>query len=129
MKIDFYGRGAGFPFAVDGGGGVREAAGLDKIDQSIRIILGTQFGERQMRPTFGCNLRSLVFAPNNEVTANLAKHYVLEGLRQWELRIDVLSVNVTNDTTGSQLLIEINYRVRATQDVRSLIYPFYLENL
>ena len=127
MKVDFYGRGASFPFSVDGTGGIREAEGADKIEQSIRIILGTQYGERQMRPTFGCNLRSLVFAPNNHITANLAKHYVVEGLKQWELRIDVLAVAVTNDLAAARLLIEIQYRLKSTQDVRSLIYPFYLE--
>src|SRR5439155_26475202 len=123
MKPDFYGTGAAFPLSVDGAGGIRQATAGDKIDQSIRIILGTQFGERQMRPTFGCNLRTLVFAPNNDITANLAKHYVLDGLKKWELRIDVLQVDVTNDILGARLLIEIQYRIKATQDVRSLIYP------
>jgi hypothetical protein len=127
MKLDFYGRGASFPFDVDGTGGIRESAGAEKIEQSIRIILGTQHGERQMRPTFGCNLRSLVFAPNNEITANLAKHYVVEGLKRWELRIELLAVEVQNDLDAARLLIEIHYRIKATQDVRSLVYPFYLE--
>ncbi|HET7187366.1 MAG TPA: GPW/gp25 family protein, partial [Gemmatimonadaceae bacterium] len=65
MKPELYGRGASFPVAVDAAGGVAESAGVRKIEESIQIILGTQHGERVMRPTFGCNLKSLVFAPNN----------------------------------------------------------------
>ena len=93
----------------------------------MRIILGTQHGERLMRPTFGCNLRSLMFAPNDGTTANLARYYVLDGLTRWEPRVDVVDVTVTNDTVGSRLDIQITYRLRATQDVHNLVYPFYLE--
>ena len=129
MRPELYGRGARFPLAIDIGGGIAESAGIRKIEESIRIILGTQYGERVMRPTFGCNLKSLAFAPNNVATANLARHYVQDGLTQWEPRIDVQDVLVDNDNRNGVLLIHVHYRVRATQDARSLVYPFYLEQL
>jgi len=111
------------------GGGIHESSGVQKIEESIRIILGTQYGERLMRPRFGSNLKSLVFAPNNEATANLARYYVTEGLRRWEPRIDVLEVLVENDNRNAMLLIEIHYRLHATQEVRIMIFPFSLEAL
>jgi uncharacterized protein len=127
MRPELYGRGASFPLAVDAAGGVAESAGVRKIEESIQIILGTQYGERVMRPTFGCNLKSLVFAPNNIATANLARHYVEDGLGRWEPRIELMEVLVENDNVGGALRIHVHYRVRATQDVRSMVYPFYLE--
>lgn len=127
MRPELYGRGAQFPLAVAATGGVAESAGVRKIEESIRIILGTQHGERVMRPTFGCNLKSLVFAPNNVATANLARHYVEEGLARWEPRIELLEVLVENDNRAAALRIHVHYRVRATQDVQSMVYPFYLE--
>jgi phage baseplate assembly protein W len=127
MRPELYGRGASFPLAVDAAGGVAESAGVRKIEESIQIILGTQYGERVMRPTFGCNLKSLVFAPNNVATANLARHYVEDGLGRWEPRIELMEVLVQNDNVGGSLRIHVHYRVRATQDVRSMVYPFYLE--
>jgi phage baseplate assembly protein W len=126
MSSEFYGRGMSHPLRL-GVAGIRESAGAEKVEESIRIILGTQYGERVMRPRFGCNLRSLAFAPNNASTANLARYYVEEGLAQSEPRIEVVDVAVDNDHLQSQLLISITYRLRATQDVRSLVYPFYLE--
>jgi uncharacterized protein len=128
VKDAFYGRGASFPWALSSTGGIRESAGLRKVEESIRVVLGTQYGERVMRPTFGCNLKSLAFAPNHEATANLARHYVEDGLRQWEPRIELLEVRVENDRLQNALMIHVHYRVKATQDVRSLVYPFYLEN-
>src|SRR5258706_14807209 len=130
MRPELYGRGASFPIAVDAAGGVAESAGVAKIEASIRIILGTQYGERVMRPTFGCNLKSLVFAPNNDATANVARHYVAEGLALWEPRIEVLDVVVNRDVTERQLglmRISILYRIKATQLTQSFVYPFYLD--
>lgn len=132
MSQDFYGRGLSFPLRldppdVDNRQRLGESAGETKIVESIQIILGTQYGERLMRPQFGCNLKSLVFAPNDSATANLARYYITEGLARWEPRIEVLEVSVSNDVVRAALLIEINYRLRITGDVRSLVYSFPLE--
>jgi phage baseplate assembly protein W len=124
---DFYGRGASFPLQIGTTGGLRESANLEKIEESIRIILATQYGERVMRPDFGCNLRSLVFAVNNSSTKALARHYVIDGLKQWEPRIDVEDVTVTNDIANKRLLIEIIYMVKSSLQPQSMVYPFYLE--
>lgn len=124
---DFYGRGMTHPLAVGPKGGIRESADADKIEQSIRIILGTQHGERIMRPTFGANLRSLAFAPNNAATANLARHLVQAGLTEWEPRIDVLGVEVGNDRRRAALSITVRYRIKGTHEIRNLTLAVNLE--
>jgi phage baseplate assembly protein W len=126
MTDEIYGRGLSFPLRRDATG-LSASSGARKVEESIRLILGTQYGERLMRPTFGSNLRTLAFAPNNSSTANLARYYVAEGLARWEPRIEVLDVAVENSATQPVLLISIAYRLRATQDVHNLVYPFYLE--
>ena len=47
---EHYGRGPAHPLAIGPTGGVQESAGVARVEQSIRIILGTQHGERMMRP-------------------------------------------------------------------------------
>jgi uncharacterized protein len=123
----FYGQGIGFPVTLDPTGAIQLSSGQANIQQSIYIILGTQYGERVMRPTFGCNLKSLVFAPNNQQTAALAHQYVLDGLKQWEPRIAVQSVTVTPSPAEGQLLITISYSIKPSLDPQAMIYPFYLE--
>ena len=127
MSTDFYGRGAAFPLALDATGGVAEAAGLARIEQSIRIILGTQHGERIMRPDFGADLRSLAFAGNTPGTANLARHLVEVALERWEPRIEVLDVQVVNLLGEAALEITVSYRVVGAPDVHSLVQPVSLE--
>lgn len=123
----FLPRGPAHPLRIDATGGVTEATGPDKVEQSIRVIVGTQHGERVMRPTFGCNLSSLAFAPNDAATANLARHLVETGLARWEPRIDLVGVDVTADRNASeQLIITVRYTLRETAEPRSTTLTFPL---
>ena len=126
MNEQFLGSGLAFPLQL-GVAGLAPSAGQAKVEQSVRIILGTQYGERVMRPQFGSNLKALAFAPNNASTANLARYYVTEALSNWEPRIDVMDVAVTSDNPGAALLIDIRYQLRATGDVHNLVYVLNLE--
>jgi hypothetical protein len=123
---DFLGRGFAYPLRINPSGGVQSSAQTQKIQESILTILGTQYGERLMRPRFGCNLRSLVFSPNNIATANLARYYVEEGLKTWEPRILLEDVLVENDRQNDCLMVHIHYRIKSTYEPQNLVYPFYL---
>ncbi len=124
----FYGRGLSWPIDLKPYGGLGEVAGVEKVEQSLKIILGTQQGERVMRPAFGCNLRSLAFEPRNLVTAALARHLVLDALQRWEPRIDVLDVRADFPALEpGAIVIEVDYHLKTSQDVRSFVHPFYLQ--
>ena len=126
---ELIGRGWTFPVGPDGSGRLSLSAGIDDIDESISLILGTSLGERVMRPKFGCRIHDLVYAPIHGNTLGLAERYVREALGWWEPRIEVTTVDVRADREAAdvgRLLILISYRVRATKDERTLVYPFYL---
>jgi len=124
---DIMGTGWSFPVRIDGRGGIALSKHENDIQESIRIIIGTAKGERRMRPDFGCEIHDLVFAPNNATTRGLAAHYIEDALGWWEPRIEVIDINTEPDpgNTG-KLLITISYRIRATNDERNLVYPFYI---
>jgi phage baseplate assembly protein W len=128
QKKAFLGVGWSFPPCLESNGQIEEVAYEEDIDQAILIILGTDRGERVMRPDFGAGLNSFVFEPVNPTTMQLVKTRVEESLIDWEPRIDLLAVTVTADTSQrNKLTIEVTYRVRATNAVRNLVYPFYLQ--
>lgn len=80
-----------------------------------------------MRPDFGCDIHNLIFAPNNATTWGLAAHYVEEALGWWEPRIEVTEVDPRPDPEdASKLLINIKYLIKATNDPRNIVYPFYI---
>ena len=127
MPNEIIGKGWTFPLKIDSQGGISLTTDRNEIQESILIILSTEIGQRVMRPMFGSRLHELVFAPNNSATASLARRYVEEALKMWEPRIYNLDIEVSPDPKeGSRLQIEINYQIKATNDRRSLVYPFYL---
>lgn len=125
-KHTYLGTGLGFPLRIDARGQIALLSGPEKIEQSIRIILGTMPGERVMRPTFGCRAHELLFEPRNASTVGLLQEYVEEALLMWEPRIEVIKVNVTNEESPSALMAEVEYRIKETHDIRSIVYPFYI---
>lgn len=121
------GIGWSFPPHIDPQGGLALTNERSELDQAILIILSTAPGQRVMRPTFGCRLHELVFAPNNSYTAAQARRYVEEAIGMWEPRIIAHRVDVRPDPEeSSRLLIEIDYEIKATHDRRSLVHPYYL---
>jgi hypothetical protein len=122
----FLGRGFAFPPSV-AAGRVATAEYEEDIRQAIRIILGTDPGERVMRPDFGAGLRALVFEPISTHTLALAQHRVEQALILWEPRIDRIGVKVDAQPAQGLIRIEVRYRVRSTNTFYNLVYPFYLQ--
>jgi phage baseplate assembly protein W len=129
LSKTYLGTGLAFPMQVNSRGEIALVSGAKDIEQSIRIILGTRPGERVMRPTFGCKAHDLLFELRDATTASMLKKYVLDALNFWEPRIQVLQVDVLlDDDFDGSLQVEISYEIKTTHDVRSIVYPFFLEN-
>src|SRR5438067_483093 len=108
-------------------GGIAMVEGEGAVRQAIFLLLSTVPGERVMRPTYGCHLHRLVFAPNDDTTAGLAIHYVRSALDRWEPRIEVVHLDASRDEARPERLnLLLEYRLRASQHTELLVYPFTL---
>lgn len=124
----FLGVGWAYPLRLTADDSVATAAYEEDIRQAIHIILGTNPGERLMRPDFGAGLRDFVFEPVNTTTMVLLENRVRGALNTWEPRIDLLDVSVRLDAgEPGKLLVDISYEVRSTNSQQNLVYPFYLQ--
>lgn len=120
--------GTGWSFPVCPKAGRTATAAYDEdVRQAILIILGTDPGERMMRPDFGAGLHAFVFEPMNAATLEALRRRVQDSLIDWEPRIDVERVTVTGVPDEGKVLIDVRYRVRATNSHHNLVFPFYLE--
>lgn len=126
-RKDFLGRGWAMPVTLDPRTGLVAYAEYEAdIRQAILIILETAPGERVMRPNFGCGIHDLVFAALDSTTLQRIRSVVEEALRRYEARIDVLGVTVNEAATSEgKLLVEVEYRVRKTNQVGNIVFPFY----
>lgn len=107
MQVDF-------PFHFDSRGRTSATSGEDHIRDLIEQVLFTAPGERVNRPTFGCGLLQLVFAPNSDALAATTRLTVEGALQQWlgEL-IQVEAVDVRSEE--ATLSVSVQYVVRRTQ--------------
>ena len=125
----FLGRGWRFPVAVNLTGGLSSSTLDDSVRESMFIILGTAPGERLNRPTFGCRIHDLMFAPNNPLTAARAVHFVEEALYKFEPRLDDVTVLAeTNPDEPNRLDIRIDYVIVGKNVTKNLVFPFYLRD-
>jgi uncharacterized protein len=125
MRIDFLGTGWRFPVAYKDSH-ILLSSDERNIEDSIWIILATAPNERVMRPDFGCGIHRLVFEVNELETISQIQQEVRAALVRWEPRIDVLDVGVETKDLGEELLINIHYQVRRTNNFFNLVFPFYL---
>jgi phage baseplate assembly protein W len=97
------------------------------IAESLQILLGTVPGERVMQPTYGCDLRRLVFEIINESTVTDLKDIVTRAIQYFEPRIILEDVTV-DDTyfVEGRLLLNISYLIITTNTRANLVYPLYL---
>jgi len=127
INREFLGVGWRFPLQVTPGGRIAQAKYEQRIEESIVIILSTAPGERPMLPEFGCGIHNALFASNDARTIALVVHETRKALTRFEPRIDVLDVHAENTSDAPNLLlIRINYRVRTTNAIGNLVYPFYI---
>lgn len=129
MSKDFLGRGLSFPIKVDKSTGkIKMVFAQDDIKESIRIILGTKKGERVMRPEFGSKLNDFLFETIDETTLFLIEDEVKSAITNWEPRVEDVSVKASlKDHNEGRVDINIEYKVRMTNNLFNLVYPFYLK--
>lgn len=134
-KLDFLGTGFSFPFRFSptGGGlqknlGVSSASDIELINDSLEYILSTQIGERPMRRDFGCQLRELVFEPNDPLLDAKIDFYINVCIQKWEKRIYLTDIRIDRSERKRGLLtLDVTYRIISSNVEGNLVYPFYLE--
>jgi phage baseplate assembly protein W len=124
---EMLGRGVSFPLSVDRRGELALVGSEQDVEQAIALILGTAPGERPMRPEFGCGVHDYVFDSIDAATVGRMTSEINDALDRWEPRIEVEDVDfdLTAVDVGT-LNINITYRIRSTNQLRNLVYPFYV---
>jgi phage baseplate assembly protein W len=127
MAREFLGSGWRFPLLPDQAGALGYVADEASVEQSLRVLLQTDLGERVMRADFGCRAPRLVFAPGSVQFLRLLETSVREAIRDWEPRIDVEDVRAEADPKDeTQVTVSLSYRVRQTNTRQNLVFPYYL---
>ena len=124
----FLGRGWSFPVRVDATGRIALSEYEDDVREAIRLVLLTSPGERVMRPAFGSGVADAVFATLNTTNLGTLQGGIRRALIRFEPRILVEEVKVRPDGGAvGRLLVDLQYRVRATNTRFNQVFPFNVE--
>ena len=98
----------------------------EDIKSSLEILLSTKIGERIMQPKYGCNIDELLFSPLNRTLKTFVSELIKTAILYHEPRIDVEKIDITKgDDLSGELLVLIDFKVRATNSRINMVYPFY----
>jgi phage baseplate assembly protein W len=114
MNIDF-------PYRIDHRGRTADVETDGHIRDLIEQVLFTSPGERVNRPTFGCGLLQLVFAPNSPELAAATQFLVQGSLQQWLgnlIQVDAVQI----ENLDSTLTVTIVYTIRRTQQSQQAVF-------
>ena len=122
----FLGRGWSFPPTFDPiHRTVVMVVGEIDIHESLNILLSTSLGERVMLATYGVDLISKVFTTLTTTTANEIATMVTRAIIEWEPRVSVDKVDVSESILDGWVAISIDYTIRQTNTRSNIVFPYY----
>jgi phage baseplate assembly protein W len=122
----FLGTGWSFPpeFVLETGE-VLMTSDEEDIQASLKILLGTSFGERFLNPKYGLDMHELLFEPMSTTMTTFLEDRIKTAILIDEPRINLLSLEIdTSAQFEGRVAIILEYEVRATNSRFNLVYPF-----
>lgn len=123
------GSGVAFPFKSTEVFGLALSTSLERINQSLFILLSTRKGSRLMLPEYGSSLSMYRFDPYDRVLVEKIRETLFTDIAKWEPRVSVMSIDCTLDQVSINnhtLYIRVKYSLRNTDVQGNFVYPFRL---
>lgn len=108
-------------------GDISDVTNRDSIKQALKMLLNTGRGSRIFLPEYGCRVRGFLFEPFDTHTAQRLGTEITEAIKNYEPRVEILSVNVEMEMAAASYNVDVLYRIVNTQVVDS--YQVSLEKL
>lgn len=113
------------PFQIDAAtGGVAAVSDYyTVIEQRVKSIILTLYGERLMLSTYGSNLSNLLFAPMNNGRNAVEAADIKSAVAKWEPSASIYSVKINTNMGGKQpgiLSVDIEYSVVPFKNLNSM---------
>jgi phage baseplate assembly protein W len=104
------------PFAIDANGEISTITDQRAIDrQNVITLLGTQPGERCMRPDYGVATRDVLFDPDDPMLAGVLTQSISNAMRTYEPELDLKRVDADPSQDDGVVEIEVQYQPSVTR--------------
>lgn len=95
---------------VDSTGNYKVEYDADAVIQSVKNIFSTISGERVRNP-IGSSLIRFLFQPMSSDTADDIKDLIIQNIREYEPRVERLSVTVRGDKQNQLYEVNVNFTI------------------
>lgn len=105
------------PFGINSSGGIAFVSDVQLADrQNLLTLIGTQPGERSMRPDYGVPTRNLLFENDDALLLHTLQQEIVDAAGLYAPEITVLNVELDSDPgTAGQTNIRVSYSPAATR--------------
>ena len=83
---------------------------IERAKTNLKMLLLTAKGERPLMPTYGSDLRFLLFNPSEEIYTDLIKEAVIESSSRWMPEVSIIDIVVDDknieQTNSINLIIQ-----------------------
>lgn len=97
------------------------------VINSIKNLVSTNHYEKPFNPSFGSNLRRLLFENADKLTATLIEREIAEVIRNYEPRASVNSVTVSPTTDLNGFNVELEFFI--VNQTNPIAITFFLERI
>ena len=104
-------------------GKVTTVSGTETVRQAIERLISTPKGSIFFNRQYGCRIEEMLFENNTDVAAEMIKFFIYEAIRDFEPRVKFIDMETSIEDNRINCIIK--YRILATNEIDSLVYPFY----
>lgn len=90
------------------------------VKQSVKNILLTNYAEKPFLPEYGANLNDFLFNLDTEFDDDLLEDAIIQSIRDYEPRAQVLNVNVNTQSDYNSVSATVTFRVISTNETVSI---------
>ena len=92
-------------------GDIGTKSDINAINQSVENLINTNYYERPFNPTFGCNIRGLLFELADPITIEDLRSAIKETLENHEPRISIINLFIEDMQDKNAYHINLQYNI------------------
>lgn len=114
-------------FADPTTGDLMTKVGEDAIKRSVRNLIFTSFYDRPFQPYIGSNIRKILFDNITPFTAVLLKNAIASVINNFERRVSLQTVNVSEDIDNNGYNVRLEYVILNREE--PIVTSLFLERI
>jgi phage baseplate assembly protein W len=108
-------------------GDVQKDTDTDAVINSLNNIIATLQGGRRMIPEFAQDVWSLLFEPLDDDTARMIAERILDAIRIWEDRVEVITINIDTDFDANLYNLRLEFIIKPLEEIKAVKFVLFTQ--